>query len=180
MKKILLSFVAAAFSLVVSAQTYVGGELGFWRDWQDGANKTSFVVNPEVGYNLNENWAIGVRLGYGYEYVKGDKVNAFEVSPYARYTYAKLGPVNLFLDGGFGFGTFKVKDADGNSSDAQNAWEVGIKPGLSVNLTEKLSFISHVGFFGYRKSDMGEVFGENGFGLKLKSTDLTFGLLYNF
>lgn len=90
-----------------------------------------------------------------------------------------MGKVNLFLDGGFGFATYKIKGND--SSD--NAWEVGIKPGLSVNLTEKLSFVSHVGFFGYRDADdsvIEDVFGEKGFGFDLNASQITFGLLWNF
>lgn len=102
-----------------------------------------------------------------------------EVAPYARYTYAKLGSVNLFLDGGFGFETYKIKH-NGITSDSQNAWEIGIKPGLSVNLTEKLSFIAHVGFFGYRDADDEPVFGQNGLGFNLDGNALSFGLYYNF
>ena len=135
MKKLFLLIAVAVVTLTASAQVYVGGEVSFWREWQNAANKTTFSIMPEIGYNLDENWAIGTTLGYDYQYEKGVKYNAF----------AKLGNVNLFVDGGFGFATYKYKH-NGVSSDSQNAWSVGLKPGLSVNLTEKLSFIAHVGF----------------------------------
>ena len=184
MKKVFLSLVVLASSLAASAQMYVGGEVGLWRDYD--ANNTSFSIAPEVGYNLSDKLAIGLSIAYDYNYLGNDKkVNAIKVAPYARYTYAKFGNVNLFLDGGFGFKTYKVS-VDGESGDAQNAWEVGLKPGLSVNLTSKLSFIAHVGFFGYRDSDdsvidsyRSEYLG-NGIGFQLSGNDLNFGLLYNF
>ena len=182
MKKVILSLVAAVMTLTASAQVYLGGELNFWRDWEDNANKTTIGIAPEIGYKLNENWAIGTTIGYAHAYEKGVKVNAIVVSPYARYTYLKLDNVNLFLDGGFGFGTYKTKVGD-VSGDAQNAWEIGLKPGVSVDLTEKLSFVAHVGFFGYRTSDDAYskgFFGDNGFGLKLSGNDLSFGLVWNF
>lgn len=180
MKKVLLSFVVAVMAISASAQVYLGGELGFWREWQDGANKTQFSILPEVGYNLSDSWAIGTTIGYVHQYQKGDKVNAFEVAPYARWTFLKLDNVNLFLDGGFGFATYKEKYKDGGDSGSQNAWSVGIKPGVSVNLNDKLSFVAHVGFLGYRDADEAQIFGDNGFGFGVDGNSLTFGLYWNF
>ena len=177
MRKLFTLAVLAVVTMTASAQLYLGGGIGTWRNTDE--NSTSVKIVPEVGYQLDSKWAIGTQVGYVYNYVKGTKLNAMVVNPYARYTFAKLGKVNLFLDGGFGFATYKIKGND--SSD--NAWEVGIKPGLSVNLTEKLSFVSHVGFFGYRDADdsvIEDVFGEKGFGFDLNASQITFGLLWNF
>lgn len=178
MKKLFLSVVVAALAVGANAQVWLGGEVGMWRNYQD--NKSHVTVQPEVGYNLSDKWAIATKIGYIYNYNDGDKVNAFTVSPYARYTFAQLGPVNLFLDGGFGFATYKVKPEGGSTGDAQNAWEVGLKPGVAVNLTEKLSFVTHVGFLGWRDADEQQVFGENGLGFDFSGNTLTFGLYYNF
>lgn len=177
MKKFFLTMVVAVVALTANAQVYLGGELGFWRDWQKGANTTLVTVAPEVGYVLDDNWAIGSTFAYDYAYKAGAKTNAFEVAPYARYTFLKLDNVNLFVDGGFGFATYKTK-----GFDAQNAWSVGLKPGVAVNLTEKLGFVAHLGFLGYRDSDDAAseaIFGKNGLGFNF-SNSLTFGLYWNF
>jgi len=173
MKKLFLTAVLAVVTLTASAQVYVGGELGFWRDWD--ANKTEFTLAPEVGYNLSDKWAVGLEFMYNHDY-DGHKRNTVGIAPYARFTYAKWGPVNLFLDGGFLFAASKVKDTDSSS----NAWNVGIKPGLSVDLTEKLSFITHVGFLGYQDADDSYGAFKRGFGFDLKGHSLTFGINYNF
>ena len=190
MKKVLLTSVIALMTVSASAQVYVGGEVGAWRNWEKGANKSSITLLPEIGYNLDENLSIGTTIGWQYNYYgkkinphngKTLKVNSLRVAPYARYTFLKLDNVNLFLEGGFGFATSKVKGLD-----AMNSWEVGVKPGVFVNLTDKLSFVAHCGFFGYRTSDDAipgvnvSPFGENGFGFSAKSTDLSFGLYWNF
>ena len=174
MKKFLFTLAAAFVTLTASAQVYVGGEVGFWRNWADGANETTFKVLPEVGYNLSEDWAIGTQIGYQY-----NQVNAFVVTPYARWTFAKFDAVSLFLDGGFEFGTYKAS-GDGVKDDSHNAWGIGIKPGVKVDLTDKLSFIAHAGFFGYRDADDLEIFGKNGFGVDVDGNALQFGLYYNF
>lgn len=175
MKKLLLTVVASLLTIAASAQVYVGGEAGLWRNYD--ANNTSFTLQPEVGYHLSDRWAIGTTIGFAHAYVDGTKLNGAIVVPYARYSYAKLGPVNLFIDGGFGFCTYKLKGAD----ESSNGWQLGVAPGLAVDVTERLSFIAHVGFLGWRDSDDNvNAFGENGFGFKLSGNDLRFGLVYNF
>ena len=59
----------AVMSLTASAQVYVGGSVGLWRDYN--ANETSFNLIPEVGYNLSDKWAIGLQIGYRHEYKSG-------------------------------------------------------------------------------------------------------------
>lgn len=198
MKKFFLMLLVAAFSLTAGAQVYLGGEVGLWRNSDD--NHTAFKLKPEIGYNLSDKWALGIGIGYNHDYVgTGDvelpgfdasgsvKVNGFSVTPYARYSFAKFGPVSLFLDGGFGINTYKVKvtgevgdHSASKTSDAQTGWQIGIQPGVKVNLAKNIDFIARVGFLGYRDADDQYCqFGENGFGFDL-SNNLSFGLFYNF
>lgn len=170
---------AVVITLGASAQIYVGGEVGFWRNWTNGANETSAAVLPEAGYCLDKTWAIGSQIGWMYTYKSGVKTNTFIVTPYVRWTYVKFDAVSLFVDGGFGFGTYKMS-GNGVDDDSHNAWNVGVKPGVAVNLTEKLSFVAHVGFFGYSDADDYSPFGETGFGFDVNGSNLGFGLYYNF
>ena len=60
MKKIgMLLFVLVA-ALAVKAQVYVGGNVSLWH--ADENDNTSFVLAPEVGYEFNEQWAVGAQL----------------------------------------------------------------------------------------------------------------------
>jgi len=175
MKKLFLTMMVALLSVAAGAQVYVGGEVSLWRDYDK--NHTSFTVQPEVGYRLSDHWAIGTVVGFSHSYKKGVKANGAIISPYARYHYAKFGPVSLFLDGGFGFNTYKYKGAGSSKS----AWQVGVTPGVSVDVAKNLSFVAHVGFLGWRDADDDRSqFGENGFGFRLSSNDLRFGMLYHF
>ena len=178
MKKLLLTALVALVGITASAQVYVGGELGFWRNYN--ANETYLSVNPEVGYNLSDKWAVGVDLGYGYEYEQGAKTRSYTVAPYARYKVAELGPVNVFVDGGAAVGSRHY--VHGNT---YTEWEVGVKPGVAVNLNEKLSFVTHFGFVGYRDNDAPKWSPwregyETGLGAMFSGKELTFGLYYNF
>lgn len=180
MKKILMTMVAAFAAVSMNAQVYVGGSFAFeaWSSQKLAGDKseTVFKIMPEIGYNINNEWAIGTVIGYQndkFNGVNGVSESAFTIAPYARYTFSKLGKVNLFVDGGVGF-----------TSASKADWtelEVGFKPGLAVNLTDNLSFVSHIGFIGY---DLLNPDGDDNnismFGLSLDATDITFGLYYSF
>lgn len=203
MKKLFLTVAVAAVALAANAQVYVGGELGFWRSTDN--NHTSLAIKPEVGYQLSDKWDLGIGLGYNYDYVgKGEidgetalknKINSFEVNPYARWSYAKFGPVRLFLDMTFGINTYKTKyevldptaglrGTDkyvSKTSDAQVGWRVGVQPGIAVGLTKNIDFIAHVGFLGYQDADDDYCsYGEQGFGFNVSSNNLNFGFVYKF
>lgn len=180
MKK-LFSLIAVAFvAMSVNAQVYVGGSLGInaWSSQKNAGDRseTTFTILPEVGYNLNDEWAVGTVIGYVSDKwvgVNGISESAFTFNPYARYTYLKAGKVSLFVDGGVDFTTASKAD--------WNELAIGLKPGVAVSLSDNISFVSHLGFIGY------DVYNPDGddnntskFGLDLSGNNLTFGLYFNF
>lgn len=157
-------------ALSVKAQVYVGGTVGVWHN--DDAESTSFTISPEIGYNLNEKWAIGGNIGFAYNKIDDAKFTAFAIAPYARYSYYENKIVRLFIDGGVGVSTYKEADYD-----SVTGFEIGLKPGIAVKLNNKFSLIAKCGFLGYRDDYMTL---ENGAGLALTSEDLSFGFHYEF
>ncbi|MBQ9231280.1 MAG: porin family protein [Prevotella sp.] len=184
MKKIMMTLVAVAMATTMNAQAYIGGGIGFQTTSQGDVTNTVIKLIPEVGYNLDANWAVGIALGYGHTKnsveVNGVetsvKADVFAISPYARYTFAKFDKVNLFVDGGLSYTHTKA------GNDKNNTFAIGFKPGVAVNLNDKLSFVAHVGFLGYQnsKDDYDGAEAANTFGLDLDGSSLTFGLYYNF
>jgi len=174
MKKIMMTLAAIAVAATMNAQGYIGGSLGFASQSYDGNSTTVWSIMPEVGYNLNEDWALGVAVGYGESGKGDDKIKTFKVSPYVRFTPVKLDKVNIFIDGGFGYTNVKQGDA------SVNQWQFGLKPGVAINLNDKLSFVSHFGFLGYEYDKAkGADKGVNTFGFNLGS-EVSFGMYYNF
>ena len=172
--------VAALAAVSMNAQVYIGGSVAIeaWSSQKLAGDKseTAFKIMPEIGYNLSDEWAIGTVIGYQsdkFNGVNGVSESAFSIAPYARYTFAKLGKVNLFVDGGLAF-----------TSASKADWTeiaVGFQPGLAVNLNDKLSFVSHIGFLGWDQLNPdGDDNNISTFGLTLDATNITFGLYYNF
>lgn len=180
MKK-LFSLIAVAFvAMSVNAQVYVGGSLGInaWSSQKNAGDRseTTFTILPEVGYNLNDEWAVGTVIGYvsdKWTGVNGISESAFTFNPYARYTYLKAGKVSLFVDGGVDFTTASKAD--------WNELAIGLKPGVAVSLSDNISFVSHLGFIGYDVLNPdGDDNNTSKFGLDLNGNNLTFGLYFNF
>ncbi len=166
---------------------FTGGSLTFWSDPDD--KTTVLELAPEVGYLFNDTWGVGMLLGYEYE-KEGRQgatrhlvTNALKLSPFARYYYMHRGPFNLYVDGGVGFSWFKEKDKSAGVSTDGHGFEVGIRPGACVDLTEGLCLCLRMGFVGYRNRYTGgeeERIGNNGFGLRFSPEELMIGLELEF
>ena len=186
MKKVLMTLAVAFIAVAANAQVYVGGNVGIASSKIGDADAvTTYKVLPEIGYNINQNWAIGTTAGWG----KGNPVkiedepqktqNYLTVEPYVRYTFVRSKYINAFVDGGFGYTHFN--HAHGAAASV-NAWSVGVKPGISVNLSPKVSFVAHVGFAGWKsaKADVDGAKSSDAWGVDLDGNNVTFGVYYNF
>ena len=120
MKKILMSLAVAFVSLAANAQVYVGGNVGIASSKEGNADAvTTYKVLPEIGYNINENWAIGTTVGFGKGNpvsIEGESRNYVTVEPYARYTFVRSKLINLFDDGGFAIATGSANHTDFTAS----------------------------------------------------------------
>lgn len=183
MKKIVVLLFAVMATVAVKAQVYVGGSTSFWHN--DDADFTTFTLAPEVGYEINNQWSVGASLVFahgkfdkeihlgGWEFEGSTKVNAFAFAPYARYTFLNSKIVSLFVDGGLGISTYKVK-----GFDSEAGFEIGVKPGIAIKLGKHLSFITKYGFLGYRDEYL--LGDQDGYGFSLSSEDLSIGFHYVF
>lgn len=191
MKKIVLMAAFMVASLAASAQVYVGGSLGFesQKADKDADASSTFSIMPELGYNLSDNLAVGIQLGYTHSNDKGyindgelsgvkseAKIGAFEVAPYARYTFAKTGIASFFVDGGIK-ATFLSNDAEGT------IFGIGVRPGVKLSASEKVDFIAKLGYIGYQTANedaQGYGYKKECLGLNIDNTNLEIGVLFNF
>lgn len=185
MKKFLMTVVATALVAVsANAQVYVGGNFGVASSKvKGGESVTTYAVLPEIGYNLNKDWALGTTVGFGKGTpveIEGESSNYLTVAPYARYTFVHSKFVNVFMDGGFGYTHYN--HAGSPLSTSVDVWNVGLKPGVAVNLSSKFSFVAHVGFLGWKtsKPDYDGAKSSNAWGVDLDGNNVTFGFYYNF
>lgn len=196
--KIYTTLIAITFISIINAQNispktsfsteeeggrfFVGGAATYWNDTKDKV--VTVDIYPEFGYLFNDNWGLGVLLGYEHK-SKNDHeeqfTKTFKISPFVRHYYFHNGPFNLYFDAGVGFNTGEMKV--NNASKTINGFEMGIRPGACLDLTEGLCLCLRIGFLGYRKdyfSGEEEGLSNNGFGFRIAPEELMIGLELEF
>ena len=173
MKKILMSMVALFAAVTMNAQNemYVGGTLNF-QTKANAANKSVITVAPEIGMSLNEQFGVGAVLSYT---ASQDVYNAFTINPYLRYNFAEAGNFKFFVDGGVSYALLHVCGVDKSA----NVWELGVKPGISYSLSDKVSLVAHVGSFGWQFIKQGD-FKRNAWEAGLDGNNISLGCYVSF
>lgn len=191
MKKIIMMAVMAVAAVSANAQVWVGGSLGFNTEKAkfgdvELSSGTSFEISPEVGYNLNEKWAVALALGYSHNdnttinfagmEVEGMS-NQFSIKPYVRYTFVKSGNFSAFCDGVLDYSTTHINGVENNF----NSWGISVVPGIAYAISPKVSLIARLGKIGYQHDyfDEGVDYRTNNkFGVNL-SNAISFGAYVN-
>jgi len=186
MKKIILSAIVAVCAISANAQIWAGGSVGFNVGKAfDGADNTSiFTIAPEVGYNVSDNLAVALAFGFTSQNgafdangwplngVKANKsLSEININPYVRYTFAESGIAKFFVDGGVAFRTL--------NQDRGSYFGIGVRPGIAIAASEKVSFVTKIGYLGYQFANDKAGKG-NAFGMNIDNTALSFGVYYNF
>ena len=165
MKKLIVVLALAFIGFSANAQFYVGGAIHFGTDQAVNENGDATVglnIAPEFGYFLNDNMAIGASIGFTNMGFGG---NMFTIAPYFRYFLLEMGPVNLFLDG-----QLEVLILSGGG-ETQTGFGVGVAPGISIPVSDNLSFVGHLGHIGYYRGS---------FEIDASPANIAMGLYYSF
>lgn len=174
MKKIILTALVAVSAVCANAQVWMGGSLGFnVTSPKVGDSNTTFSIEPTVGYSLDDKWDIALSLGYANmgDVAVGSVESVFAINPFARYTFAKSGIASFFVDGGFGFGVANI-----NGADNTNTFNIGLRPGVKVELSHKVELDAKLGWFGYE--NVKDAY--SNFGLSVNNETLSFGMTWKF
>lgn len=172
MKKLLLLFVVVCATSSVKAQLYLGGSLSSWINETNSTETTTVKFLPEMGFSASNRWSFGTVFGFTYKDVN-DKMTTktFEFSPYARFSFYRTDLLRLFVEGGFSAYSSKVGKAD-----SQSTFSMGLKPGVALDLSRRISLVAKFGFFGYR--EYGE--DDDAYGFTIDGNGLSLGLFYSF
>lgn len=123
------------------------------------------------------------------------KMNSFSIAPYIRYNFVEFGPAKLFVEGSIGYsniktdGLPKISSSSSSSSIGSisnkeaklNAFEIAVRPGISVDISQNLSVITKVGSLGFltaKESDSDMKITR--FGFSVDSYNILLGLNYHF
>ncbi|HLT09120.1 MAG TPA: outer membrane beta-barrel protein [Cyclobacteriaceae bacterium] len=195
MRKVFLTMMTGlGFAVMANAQTdkgnvMLGGNAAY--DYSkvvdvDG-NTQRYEIMPQVGFFVQDNFALGLGVGYSGSTEKNamdikSTVGEFAVSPFARL-YKGEGPLKFFgqLSVPMGWGTSKV---DGNKTANTERYGAAVSPGIAYFPTEKLAIELSVKGLYYEhtatKPEVGPSAKVNEFGLNANSLLPTVGVNFFF
>lgn len=196
MKKLFLTLVAGlALSTMVHAQStdkgkwMLGGNVSYdIQSVQDvDGNTQQYAILPQVGYFVQDNFALGLGFGYAGQYEKSNTdvettLGEFAVAPFARL-YNGNGDLKFFtqLAVPMGWGTNHL---DGNKTHTTERYGVAISPGLAYFPTSRVGVELSVKGLYYEYASMkpenGSKQGVNHFGLNGNSFSPTVGVSFYF
>jgi opacity protein-like surface antigen len=158
-KSIFALLILAGMAFTAQAQEkrwWVGGTVGYSSsDFGSRDTGESLTIQPELGYNLSDRWALGIQFGLSQaDLTTTDHSYAdfqrFSVAPFARYTFLKWKAFSVFADGGIGFSDF-TGDTDFGDNVSENAhlssFGLSVNPGFALRLTDRFSLIGRTNLF---------------------------------
>lgn len=129
MKKILLTLLLAGVISLASAQTRVGGFLGYGSDIENLCigGLGEFFINEKMAISPNLTLFFPKNVGFG-------KITWWELNANFNYYFIPEGTVSLYGIAGLNFATVKYKynDAFFNGSSVSNT-ELGLNLGIGTN-----------------------------------------------
>ncbi|WP_443939478.1 outer membrane beta-barrel protein [Pedobacter sp. MW01-1-1] len=185
MKKLVLSLLAVV-GLAYSSQAQtekgnilLGGTVGFNSTKVTGAAKanTDFSIVPNVGYFINNNFALGTGIGYTNKKTPSSmlKRDAFVVAPFGRYYVDLSSQFKFFgqLSVPMEFGKNCATDLNGDNAVKLadvSSFGVQLAPGFAFFPSKRVGIELSVSGIGYQEETIKTVIGD------LKSTTSTFGI----
>ncbi|HEX9601644.1 MAG TPA: hypothetical protein VF985_09150 [Mariniflexile sp.] len=186
---------------ISKSQWIVGGIMNF--NSQDSENqyvtsnsefkRHSFFIKPDIGYAIDGNLIIGVMPGFNIVNSKFKESNdefkglGISVTPYIRKYFSINKKLAFNVQGELMYSYQKDKNLNGNStintSDQidRNALFIGVRPGLTYNLTNKIYLNTNLGVLGFNSEkserDHGIISKYKSFIFNLSTSDLYFGVL---
>lgn len=165
MKKFLLiaTLAICSFANAQKGSILVGGNIEYTSknvDFQVGEAKTNtFSFSPKVGYQFNDNWTVGgeftVASSKKDNGLVENKVNAFKLGAFVRYSVPLSSTFSVFADLGAGFQNLKDKTYTtvGNTTSTAktkaDGMYVGITPALFINMKKGFGLNFSIGGLGY-------------------------------
>lgn len=157
MKKVLFAIVAIIVGFGARAEGFIGGTIGLdvthvSVDHGGSATQTVFGITPEIGYNFNKTWAVGVQMGYGITSTSGDDVSVFKIQPFVRGTFASAGKVDFFGELAAGYAR---QSAGGHGV---SGFQMALRPGMAINFTSTFALIARTELLQFEHWDNVNVF----------------------
>ncbi|UMB61191.1 porin family protein [Lutibacter sp. A80] len=157
------------------------------------SERKSYTISfePKISYAIKNNLFIGIGLGYGYskdESITYDidtesisTTNIWSIIPYIKKYFPVGKKLTLNLKGEFRYSSFESDYDNSNFISSANNYFIGIRPGITYFLNNKIALDANIGSLGYWNSkvdDNSNNTQSSGFELSIDTSNFYFGVSY--
>jgi hypothetical protein len=189
MKKVILTMLVAIVGMgFVNAQVYLGGSIGFGMNNSkpkkgDKVSQSAFSFAPEVGYSLNQDLDLGLKLNVLNEKMEDkSKSNSWAIAPYVNYSFVEFGRFGVWGQAELFVGGAKVNGLKSTS------FGLNIQPVLKYSLSDNFLLTTNLNFLnvGFNQTKFKNTRTDTRFGIGVdannvaNTNDITVGFLYKF
>ena len=173
MKKLMLTLTACGAFAAANAQhagdvfVYGSGSYEFNNTTSNDVTVTKThmgSITPGIGYQLNNNWGLGLNLGYGHgnsapNGVEDSKYDTYNIGGFVRYTMYSGSRFffydQLNIDYVHDQQKYGLQNPPTETIYNQNGFHVGLFPNLGIHITPCMAFIANIGGveYSYLKDD---------------------------
>lgn len=161
---------------------FFSGSIGY-NSTKTGDVKTSeMTFAPIVGYFITENIAIGGQLSFGRgtsedELDNESKTTTFGINAIGRYYLTPANRFSVYGQANIGFSSQKM-DPDGGEDIKSSGWNIGVGPGFSYFLSDRIAMEAGIGLLGYSSQKPDEGDNTNTFEFGLDMANVNFGIIW--
>jgi len=170
---------------------FVSGTIAFGNSSSGGFDSNQFNFSPQLGYFVDDNFAIGGRLGYTSSTSESpsfidptatveDTATTLSLSFFGRYYFTPSNKFSFF--GEIEPGIFNSKRESGQLETKGNGWFINLSPGINYFLSNHFAIEASVGLLGYNtfELDVDNADTQSNFNIGVNLSDINLGLLYRF
>lgn len=191
MKKVILfTFLALGISTVHAqskegfskGNSFISGSFDFQSETIGSITKTDLAFSPRYGYFISDKIVVGGKLSLGQNKTTDSIVvennSVFSAGVFTRYYTSPKSRFSLFGHLGFNFNT----QTENISKSNVNGFDLGLSPGISYFLSDKLAIEATFGQLGFEtsKPDVAGAVSTNTVNFDLNLSNIGFGLIYKF
>ncbi len=173
------------------ADIFVSGTISFGTEKENNIDSNSFNFSPQLGYFIDDYFAIGARLGYVSSKTEApsnidpnatveDTTTTLNLGVFGRYYFTPINKFSFF--GELATGILNSTREVGQTNTKQNGFFVGASPGINYFLSHNFAIEASVGLLGYETSkfDTENAEPKSTFDIGVNLSDINLGVVYRF
>lgn len=161
---------------------FFSGSIGYSATKTGDVKTSEMTFAPIAGYFITENIAVGGQLFVSSGTTEDDidnksKTSGIGINAIGRYYLTPANRFSMYGQASIGFSSQKI-DPDGGEDTKSSGWNIGVGPGFSYFLSDRIAMEAGIGLLGFSSQKPDEGDNTNTFEFGIDMTSISFGIIW--